>query len=76
MGPKIISLSIFIIAYLLFVFLPRKRTLVAVLGALLIILTGVLSFKEAFVSINWNVMGIFVGTLVVANVLGVLKVDG
>ncbi len=52
----------------MFVFLPRKRTQVAVISAGMLILAGIISFKDAFVSINWNVMGIFVGTLVVADI--------
>lgn len=68
MMHKALSLSIFIICYLLFIFLPRKRTLVSVFGAILLIFTGVLSLKDTFFSINWNVMGIFVGTLIVADV--------
>ena len=38
------------------------------MGAFLLIVSRVVSFKEAFFSINWNVMGIFVGTLVVADI--------
>ena len=68
MSHNIIALVIFIIAYILFIFLPNKRTHIAIGGSLLIILTGTISIKDAFFSINWNVMGIFVGTLVVADV--------
>lgn len=68
MNPKVLSLVIFLTSYLLFIFLPKRRTLIAVSGALLLILTRVISFKEAFISINWNVMGIFVGTLIVADI--------
>lgn len=68
MDAKIISLALFIIAYLLFIFLPNKRTLIAILAAILLILTRVVSWKQAFVSINWNVMGIFVGTLIIADI--------
>jgi len=68
MDKKIIALMIFLTAYLLFVVLPRKRAQVAVIGASMLILAGVLSFREAFFVINWNVMGIFVGTLVVADI--------
>jgi len=68
MTPKTISLLIFITSYLLFVFLPQKRTHIAVSGAVLLILSRVISLKDAFSSINWNVMGIFVGTLVVADI--------
>jgi Na+/H+ antiporter NhaD/arsenite permease-like protein len=66
--PKVISLVVFVVAYVLFVFLSNKRTLVAVCGAVLVILLGAISWKEAFFAINWNVMGIFVGTLVVADI--------
>jgi len=68
MDAKIISFTIFLTAYLLFIFLPKKRTQVAVFCSLLLILTRVISFKDAFSSINWNVMGIFVGTLIVADI--------
>ena len=68
METKTTALLIFISAYILFVFLPKKRTLIAVIGALLLVLLGVISPKEAFFAINWNVMGIFVGTLVVADI--------
>ena len=68
MSHSLISLVIFILAYILFVFLPNKRTYIAVVGSLLLILTGAISLKDAFFAINWNVMGIFVGTLVVADI--------
>lgn len=65
---RIAALLIFILSYILFVFLPQKRTQISLLGAMLLILLGVISPKEAFLAINWNVMGIFVGTLVVADI--------
>jgi len=65
---EFISLLIFLLSYLLFVLLPKKRTIIAVLGAGLLVLTQAVSLKEALSSINWNVMGIFVGTLIVADV--------
>jgi Na+/H+ antiporter NhaD/arsenite permease-like protein len=68
MNPSIISLIIFIVAYVLFVFLPTKRTYIAIAGSLLLIISGVISLKEAFFSINWNVLGIFIGTLFVADI--------
>jgi Na+/H+ antiporter NhaD/arsenite permease-like protein len=66
--PKTVSLAVFVASYVLFVFLPNRRTIVAICGAVLIVLLGAISFKEAFLAINWNVMGIFVGTLVVADI--------
>jgi len=68
MNNNIFSLVIFVTAYILFVLLPNKRTLVAVSGGVLLILAGIVTLKEAFLSINWNVMGIFVGTLIVADI--------
>lgn len=68
MNHAILSLIIFILAYTLFIFLPHKRTHIAVAASLLLIITNTISLKEAFSSINWNVMGIFVGTLVVADI--------
>lgn len=68
MNPGNLAIVIFIASYILFIFLPRKRTHIAIAGSLLLILSGVVTFKEAFFSINWNVMGIFVGTLILADV--------
>lgn len=65
---KIISAAIFIAAYILFIFFPNKRTRIAVVSAAALIFLGVLSFKDAFFAVNWNVMGIFVGTLMVADI--------
>lgn len=68
MNPKIVTLLIFIISYILFVAFAHKRTLVSVGAGALLILTRVISPKQAFLAINWNVMGIFVGTLILADV--------
>ncbi|MBU3907092.1 MAG: anion permease [Nanoarchaeota archaeon] len=65
---KIISLVIFLLSYILFVAWTKRRMYVALTGAVLLILTGTISAKSAFFSVNWNVMGIFVGTLVVAEI--------
>ncbi|OGC04721.1 hypothetical protein A2276_01950 [candidate division WOR-1 bacterium RIFOXYA12_FULL_43_27] len=63
-----VALTIFIACYLLFVFFPSKRTFFAIAGAGLLVLLGVLSPREAFNQVNWNVMGIFVGMLFVADI--------
>jgi len=68
MNYGIFSLAIFTVSYLLFVLLPNRRTYIAVSASLLLILTRTVSLKEAFLSINWNVLGIFVGTLIVADI--------
>ncbi|MCG2714411.1 MAG: citrate transporter [Candidatus Omnitrophica bacterium] len=68
MDAKVIALLIFIISYALFVIFPQRRTIVALTGSLLLVLTQAISFKDAFLAVNWNVMGIFVGTLIIADV--------
>lgn len=67
MNYNFFTLFIFILAYILFVFLPKKRMLVALGASILLIITRTITIEEAFISINWNVIGIFVGTLVVAD---------
>jgi len=68
MYRSVISLILFVLAYVLFVVFPGRRSLVAISAAGLLLITRALSFPEAFCSVNWNVMGIFVGTLAVADV--------
>lgn len=62
------SLLIFVLSYVFFVLFPAKRMIFAIGASLLIVLTGVLTWQEALVAVNWNVMGIFVGTLFVADI--------
>jgi len=68
MHPTIISLFIFTLAYVFFVIKSDKRSYIAVASALLLVLFGVLRPSQAFFAINWNVMGIFVGTLVISEI--------
>jgi len=68
MNERILSAAVFIGAYALFVILPTRRTIVAIAGSLAVVLGGAITFGQAFTSINWNVMGIFVGTLAVADI--------
>jgi len=68
MEHKITALVIFIAAYLLFITLPARRMWIAIIGSLALILLNVMSPNEAFWSINWNVMGMFVGMLLLVDV--------
>ncbi|MDP3732462.1 MAG: SLC13 family permease [Candidatus Omnitrophota bacterium] len=68
MNRSLVALIIFTLAYALFVLLPQRRTIVALLASGVLLLARVISPLEAFQAINWNVMGIFVGTLIVADV--------
>ncbi len=63
-------LTIFILAYFCFVVLPSKRVVVAFLSSLVlsIILYQVYN-KNALVLINWDIINIFIGTLLVSNLI-------
>jgi Na+/H+ antiporter NhaD/arsenite permease-like protein len=65
---RYLALATFLLVYVLFVILPRRRAHVAIAGALFLIVCGVLSPLTAFTAVNWNVIGIFVGTLALAEI--------
>ncbi|MBN2453210.1 MAG: anion permease [Candidatus Omnitrophica bacterium] len=67
MSQPVITLYVFLAAYLLFVLLPARRAVVAVTAGVVLIFAGAISVRDALYSVNWNVMGIFVGMLVVAD---------
>lgn len=63
-----LSLGVFLLCYGLFIFLPTRRSIVAAGGAVALVITGVMPLSQLPSAINWNVMGIFVGMLVVADI--------
>ncbi len=63
----IAALAIFVVCYALFIFLPRHRSSVACAAALLVVALGVVPWREAIYLVNWNVMGLFIGMLVLAD---------
>jgi len=70
-----ISLFVFIVCYILFTVFPSRRAWTACVGSALLIFTGVLKWNDAlFRVVNWNVMGLFVGTLVLAELFMLSKV--
>ncbi len=67
MDSALVSLVIFVAAYALFVALPKQRSVVACAGAVALVLSGGLSWREAVAEkIHWNVIALFFGTLVLA----------
>jgi len=68
MEKNVVALLVFLGAYILFVLLPRKRSWVAMGAALMLLVTGTLSAHEMLEAVNWNVMGIFLGTLIAAEI--------
>ncbi|MCM8799815.1 MAG: SLC13 family permease, partial [Candidatus Omnitrophica bacterium] len=64
---KIITLFIFILAYIL-ILTRRINSLWVVFGAAgILFLIGAINLKEALLSINFNVLGVFLGTMVLSH---------
>ncbi len=62
-----VSLAVFVLCYVFFVVFPTRRSWVACLGGLTLVVSGALEWRDAlFEKISWNVMGLFFGTLILA----------
>ena len=61
--------GIFLIAYALIVTERVDRTVSALLGGVAMILVGLLSQEQAFHAVDWNVIFLLAGMMVLANVL-------
>ena len=64
------AVTIFVAVYALIVSERIHRTLAALLGASAVILTGLLDQREAYATIDLNVIFLLIGTMSIANVLG------
>ena len=69
MNPTWLAAGIFLITYALIVSDRVHRTIAALLGGLTIILIGVLDQDQAFHAIDWNVIFLLAGMMMIANVL-------
>ena len=54
-----IAISIFLVSYLFIISEKVPRAVVAVFGATLLIMTGVLTQEKAIHHIDWNTLGLF-----------------
>lgn len=68
------ALAIFVAVYAGFVAIRGRRALVAWAGVAIALATGALALREIPSSISWNVLGIFAGTLVLAELFIISKV--
>jgi Na+/H+ antiporter NhaD/arsenite permease-like protein len=63
---KLITLAIFLICYSLVISRRIKIAYVSIGSAIILLLIGVLNFQQVFVAINWDVLGIYWGFMMVA----------
>lgn len=64
-----IAATVFVVAYVLIAIEPFDRTIVALLGALTVIVLGVIDQHEAFAAIDLNVIFLLAGMMVIAGIL-------
>jgi len=69
MNPFWLTAGIFLITYALIVTERVHRTIAALLGGVAIIVFGVLDQNEAFLSIDWNVIFLLAGMMMIASIL-------
>jgi len=63
-----IAAGVFLLCYTLFVLLPKHRASTAAAGAAALVITGTVGLQDALTQkIHWNVIGLFMGTLVLAD---------
>lgn len=67
MPISLVSLVTFVLAYFFFILFPAKRWFTAILASFVLLIAGVISLGDAVKAVNWNVMGVFVGMLFVAD---------
>ena len=64
--PQIICLIIFIIIYVLIIIFHKFKSVVAWAGVGLLVILGIMPAVKLLYYINWNILGIFWGSLVIA----------
>ncbi len=69
MNQAVVAGAIFLIAYAVIATERLHKTITALLGAMLIILAGVLTQEEAFAAVDWNVIFLLVGMMIIANMM-------
>jgi Na+/H+ antiporter NhaD/arsenite permease-like protein len=65
-----IAAAVFVVAYVLIALERWDRTLIAMIGGLLVVILGVIDQHEAFAAIDLNVIFLLAGMMVIASILG------
>lgn len=64
---KIIAIIIFVLMYVLMVILPKRRAIVALSAAAIMIIAQVLPIGKVLTAIDWNVLMMLFGTMVIVD---------
>lgn len=69
MNTFILAITLFIISYFVIISEKMHRTVVAMFGAVLMILAGVLTQEDAIHAIDFNTLGLLIGMMVIVHLL-------
>ena len=64
---KTLAIILFILMYVLMITLPKRRAIVALTTAVIFIATGILPLNQVFGAIDWNVLMMIFGTMVIVD---------
>ena len=64
---KIIAIVIFVLMYVLMVVLPKRRAIVALSAAAIMVIAQVLPISKVLTAIDWNVLMMLFGTMVIVD---------
>ena len=64
---KTLAIILFVVMYVLMVALPKRRAAVALVTAGIFVATGILPFTQVFGAIDWNVLMMIFGTMVIVD---------
>nr|MCR4786431.1 arsenic transporter [Lachnospiraceae bacterium] len=65
MNPKLLMIIIFIAMYVVMIFFSKLRVYAACASALLLVILGIVPLRVVPVAINWNVLLMICGTMIV-----------
>ena len=62
---KTAALALFVLMYILMISMPRRRPYIALSVAVIFVIIGILPVSELFSSIDWNVLMMIAGTMII-----------
>lgn len=68
LDPMWVSATILALTYALVISGPLNRAVVALIGAMLVIIVGALDEKEAIAGINWDTIGLLTGVMIIVSI--------
>ena len=64
---KTVAIGLFVVMYIMMIVLPKRRAAVALLTAIFFIALGILPITQVFGAIDWNVLMMIFGTMVIVD---------